>query len=980
MAHRLSLALFVSGILVASCFAAPAAANASALPLSGALNSSTDLSTSGEDLVDADSAPTEELASELAAEFDHPVIVESSITETSIVRALPSGDMQLTSNSVPVRIFESGEWQPVDLDLKVSDGFVQPETPVVPVTFSDGGNGPMARVQAPSGEWVEETWPLGPLPVPVIDDSSATYREVLPGVDLVLSAKRAGMTEVLVIKSPAAATNPALETLSLGVSGVELTSADDGTISGLTAEGSEVTASQPTWWDSSDKTSSEYGPGGNVISRALDHEVDEDSLTLDTGSATDVQGITYPVYIDPDWTGHLIHHWYVDRAYPSQSYLDGNQAQGYMRVGYLSAGEAVDGRTHLARAFWRIDTSDLRGAKVTEAELSVTEMWSYSCSKSTAEIWRVGSLAAGAAWDETSSSVWAEYQDARYVAHGYSSSCPVASIGFNVLEAATWAAGNDKSFVNLGMRARDETSNVSWKRFDENAEVLFTYNRPPYVPTAMGFASPARGCGTYEEPVYVSSKQDLTLKATSTDRNPGAVKTTFFLYSVSPASGSTNPVYTRIGEYSTNAQAQGPATRVLREGQPDFVDGHYAFRARTTDSDGAFATDPGFCDFVVKNSGPPLPAITAPAGPFTVGQPVSVTLTSAPSDEVAAFGYWWVYGTKSSIAPAAPVTSGTVIDVPKNGESNGVARFVRTTGGTADVTVAPVDDDATLWIASYDKAGNVSSNGAASNAVSTVGKYFQSNYDEESFGTSKGHYWNFESVPSPLAASVADSNVTVGTGVDNSSAITLGPGAITDSTSNLANEELGTQQAVLSFPLSSSASVIKTSHQVIDTRQSFTIAAWLNPMEMAVSKRRIALSQSGANGSAVRIEVDAANRWRFCVTTQDGAAPALDEGCAIGPEATSGWVHITGTWDAANKQVRMYKGAEKPQIASASRVLLAAEPTATGSLSFGSELSAAGAPVASTAWIGSISSAGVWPGVISSTQRTNLRTQDQPNP
>src|SRR5262249_13673270 len=70
-----------------------------------------------------------------------------------------------------------------------------------------------------SGRTLSWTFPFN-LPVPVSHDATATYAEVLPGVDLQVTATdQGGFSGVLVVKNPGAAANPALASLRLRAGG-----------------------------------------------------------------------------------------------------------------------------------------------------------------------------------------------------------------------------------------------------------------------------------------------------------------------------------------------------------------------------------------------------------------------------------------------------------------------------------------------------------------------------------------------------------------------------------------------------------------------------------------------------------------------------------------------------------------------------------------------------------------------------------------
>ena len=112
----------------------------------------------------------------------------------------------------------------------------------------------MLTVGDPSeGATVEVDWP-GRLPSPVVDGATATYPQVLPGVDLVLNAKSQSYSETLVVRDATAAANPALRSLTLRFTAHNLKLAKDSSagLSAVDTAGDRVLdGATPTVWDSS---------------------------------------------------------------------------------------------------------------------------------------------------------------------------------------------------------------------------------------------------------------------------------------------------------------------------------------------------------------------------------------------------------------------------------------------------------------------------------------------------------------------------------------------------------------------------------------------------------------------------------------------------------------------------------------------------------------------------------------------------------
>ncbi|MEV7427950.1 FG-GAP-like repeat-containing protein [Streptomyces sp. NPDC091212] len=263
---------------------------------------------------------SEDGAQEQAVAQGSSVEVGALRTETSTTYAQPDGTFRLTVHAAPVRARVDGKWQPIDTDLtavKGGGGWTQ-KAAADPVVFSPGGakakggrtsgaepavyavsprsgsgtttalgtgtaagsrtrtegpatgpaTGPVLRAADPKdgyhelatlssgGHEATLSWP-GELPEPVVSGPSALYRDVFPDIDLLLTAKDSGFSHVLVVHNAEAAANPALTSLSYGLSSPDLTFRLDPSskvVTGEDAEGQEIVISPtPHMWDSAGK-------------------------------------------------------------------------------------------------------------------------------------------------------------------------------------------------------------------------------------------------------------------------------------------------------------------------------------------------------------------------------------------------------------------------------------------------------------------------------------------------------------------------------------------------------------------------------------------------------------------------------------------------------------------------------------------------------------------------------------------------------
>ncbi|CAM3423394.1 hypothetical protein KIPE111705_07815 [Kibdelosporangium persicum] len=126
-------------------------------------------------------------------------VSEVPVLQSEYERLWVNGDGTVTAElyAKPFQARRGDGWVPIDTTLTIrADGLIAPQAAAADVMFSPGGAGPLVRLADMS-----LTWPA-PLPRPVIAGDTATYAEVMAGVDLVLTARPAGFSLTVVVKTP----------------------------------------------------------------------------------------------------------------------------------------------------------------------------------------------------------------------------------------------------------------------------------------------------------------------------------------------------------------------------------------------------------------------------------------------------------------------------------------------------------------------------------------------------------------------------------------------------------------------------------------------------------------------------------------------------------------------------------------------------------------------------------------------------------
>jgi len=859
-------------------------------------------------IADSAAAPNEVSAKQIAMTYGHDVVVSSEQSSTAEVVAQSDGLFRLTENTEPVRVRRDGQWVSVNTALGLSAGMLRPIASAAPVAFSPGGaDAPLAEIQAPSGQWVTQTWKLGALPAPQVSGATTTYADVLPDVDLQLSATPTGLSEVLVIKDAAAAANPDLNGLTFGVDAGDLVSdqvAGGTTLDKDAAGATQVIAPAPTWWDSSSVGASGAGPGGLGVPAPVPASATDSAVTIDAGTVAQAPNVTYPVYVDPDYkVGGVLDWAFVDSAYPDQAYWhDAGALDAYQHVGYVDGGDSDDGKDHTTSSYWSMNTSFLHGRLISDAVFDTTEVYSFSCSARSVQLWTTSAISPSTTSRHAPSK--SSLVDTESVAYGYSSACPGHVVGFTATSAVQRAADASADSINLGLYAASTTDKYGWKKFDSSASLNVWFDTKPTTPAYRWVDGCAFICGSGAYTKYDTP----TLYGASSDADGDNLSYNFNVYA-GHAANPTNLVasgatpYVAPGPPAAGQQARGAWTPTV-----SLPDGEYEYEVRAFDGT-AYSDWSGLLPFTVVNTRhPALPSLTA-SGPLStstggsggkVGQSLeTVTITPAASsdDPVYAYSYGMFAGSNPTFASAGScgVTHVGQYTFACGGLGSGVS-----------VTVTATDAVSSFGVGVWDAAGNTPlGTGYAS-------QEFWAGSDDTAGPAGNGHQWMTSSQatsspPCTASSTVPDQPVAS----TPASAMTVAAGHACWGTSTV--QSLNGPVGVMSFDGLASTVSTGAGANLVDTSKSFTAGTWVNITAGAPNVETF-LDQEGSSESAFFLQFvkDAAGHghFSFCMSNSDAATFAGDCVTAASTPLANTWYFVSAQWDAINHQMRLQVNAD----------------------------------------------------------------------
>ncbi|GAB3239319.1 LamG domain-containing protein [Glycomyces halotolerans] len=847
-------------------------------------------------------APSEAEALAEAEASGQQVEVLSLRSEQRDVWAQPDGSFVANEYAGPVRTMIDGVWVDIDPTLEVSDdGSIAPRAATVQLRFSAGGSEPMVTV-AKNGHVMTLDWP-GDLPAPVLDGDTAVYAEVLPEVDLRVTALESGFTHTLVVKSAEAAANPGLADIDWPVtvdgSAVETTPEGGVAVVDVDTLDAWIGADSPTMWDSSgvaeaaetipsvgamdlsdpataQDLAAEFGRQAEVgISGVGSSIVLTPDQQLLTGDDT-----VYPVYIDPVYSDELRTAWaMIASDYPNEEYWKWSNGSHGEGVGTYNSGSTKK------RQFFRVPTSLYKGKDILSAEFAVTVRynWYHDNHETGYDIYldKVSGFSSSLNWNNKPGYSNITRADAP-AATGDECSTPsnnsAHAMEWGITSTVQSAADSGKSTLSFQVRNWSETISERWIRICNNAHLRVHYNTPPDQPdTGDMYSTPGPAC-TYTISADSYVNEWPVLHATGTDADKDQVRMRFKLvWGANDANTWTSPwsSYKASGSEFKFDLSTASGLPALPEGEP------IGWIAQTHDGEAysswSWVGAPARCRFTYDATVPSPPSVSSSDFPIGIGgepDPIvpmvgelgELTLSTVDDDITA-------YKVDFNKDDEGPRT----IDLNTMG-ADAVAEFLPTVPGRQVATVVAVD-----------AAGNSASN----------------SYSFRVAAADPAGVW---ALGDPAGAGEAEDLDGANPGTPGSG-VTFGvdgPGTMTAAAFD------GTEEAFISTD----------GYDIAPTGQGAAIAAWAKIDEL--SSDGVIASIDGGVGEAgmslgYRSTSDTSGTWVLSMPDMPMAAFTAWEatGGTVTTANQSEWVHLVGVWNDYTGQMRLYlNGAE---VASADR-------------------------------------------------------------
>ncbi|MFI0162959.1 LamG-like jellyroll fold domain-containing protein [Streptomyces sp. NPDC017095] len=856
------------------------ATEVSAASLNGASTGQVSDVSTAEDAEPA-TAATEVEAMARAKTSGLPVEITSLRGESSEVFANPDGRLETREHLRPVRTRVDGVWKAIDTDLmQTAGGMVAPKVATIGLEFSGGGDVPMVRMTK-AGRELALSWP-GKLPAPQLQGDTATYPDVLPGVDLRLGAQQDGFTQLLVVKSADAASSQELAELrlKLDASGMEVKETSAGGLQAVDkGAGSAVfEAAQPLMWDSSTGTSAQKAQGvrtlaapkaapsstddaepgaaesGKLAPVGVEVPASQDELVLtpDTEVLTGKDTV-YPVFIDPKWDTPKATAWTVASKYWASSPQwkfngDPDAGLGYCIWYYCKPYDTK-------RLFYQIPVSKYAGKDVLSAEFVVRNTWSASCSARGVQLWRTKAISSATTWDsQNASGFWIDHLKTTPFAYGFEG-CAARDAEFDVKSAVQQAADAKWSTMTFGLRADDESDAYGWKRFSDDAYLRVKYNRPPQQIRMSQLDMEYGGiCKRPSDAPRVRSLGQISVDNV-TDPDGDNVRVQF---RAEWDGGKWTPDVTGYKGSGSGFNVSLPSSIPENKAIHWFVRSYDGAQY----SPWSWAGGATACYFIYDKHAPASPTVSSGDYPRSD--------TSDPDDEwFDGLGKYGTFTFGGNDSQTVKYLWGINVDPSSKNAittSSGASRSMRLLPPKVGVN--------TLYVSSVDAAGNISAPARYRFRVKA--------------GQPERAMWQLDDAATAAAAS--------GTAPERT--VRLNGGA----TPHVA----GAKGTAVSFDGVDDYAVSDV--PVLDTSTSFSVSTWVK-LDTVPDHAAVAITQPGNNSPGFELYYSAGlDRWVFSQHTSD----TLNSGSVTVKASTAGgvkadeWTHLVGTYSAGSDELKLY--------------------------------------------------------------------------
>lgn len=783
-------------------------------------------------------------------------------TSTREVFAQPDGRLKASLSTVPQRVQRDGKWLPINTELAAGDGRVEPKAAGLGLAFSGGGESePLVRLSK-DGKSFALTWP-GKLPAPSVDGSTAKYADVLPGVDLRMTARNDGYEQLVVVKTREAAQHVKNIRFGLKTDGLELKPGVNGSFTMVDAAGAKVfEVPSSLMWDSKQRG---YTEAPRTDRELVGVEIAADALTLvpHQGLLNDPATV-YPVYIDPAPYESGNNGWttvYDDGTHAMRegTHWNGKDTEAenpdywWIKTNPTARSGRAYGWNLKTRTYFQYNTSFLDGKRISSARLDVEVVHSASCYGSDHNHRLYQSR-----WDVDANTNWnnqpADWGSIKEIG------IPSVYSGCSGHKFLSFDSPNfpdqidKKGNSTFSIRAADEGHQDYWRKFSPGAtKLVIYYNGQANIPKDPATEPDPKACANCGGVPWVGDSTIRLKAAQVSDSDGDQVQSIWDVFDTDrdhPETQNKRVFWGAVVGSGSPAAVDVPLDKV--------EDGRWVeWYVKTTDGQWDSDYVKGPKDFRVDHTKPVnQPDVSSAVYPednrwhggTTV--PGKFTFTAKDAD-VDRFQYTWVDGGWTDAQSVA---------------ANGL-------GGSASINLTPPGDGPRdLFVRSVDRAGNAGPKRtyhiyvrAGSGAIAQYaldGNVNDTAYLGDRHGTTHGN------------ASYVSGAVGSALNLDGSGAHATAPNAVRTDT-------------------------------------SFTVSAWLK-IDAVDEHWGTAVSQDGDAmcGFCLRYE-GGSRRWVFLMPNKDSFTELGAVFVRSVEEPTPGaWTHLTGLYDADSRQMKLYVNGE----------------------------------------------------------------------